>query len=43
MAEATRVEGTARVEEVQREVAETDVRRVEEEREEAEHEPKRPS
>ena len=37
-AQATRVEGAARVEEVQREVAETDVRRIEEEREKAEQE-----
>ena len=35
-AQATRVEGAARVEEVQRNVADADVRRVEEEREEAE-------
>jgi hypothetical protein len=38
MAHATRIEGQARVEEVQRDVAETDVRRIEEEREEAEAE-----
>jgi len=38
MAEATRVEGSARVAEVHREVAETDARRAEEERSKAEEE-----